>query len=152
MRNLNQIRGYHAWCVRVSFPWVSDYQLYLIPWKFRSNTCHYLTWWICQIGLLNAYYSICLIISYLNRSDMVISFMLHWTGHTIHGACLEAIITSLFRIRGKPWSGTSLVTSLSENIQRINHWMFQFNFGISKWDKSLKFWRYNTWSIEPTIR
>ena len=38
---------------------------------------------------------------------MVISFMLHWTDDTIHDAYLEAITTSLSRIRGKSGSGTS---------------------------------------------
>ena len=87
---------------------LSDNQRYLIPWKFRSKTCRYLTWWICQIGLLNLYYSICVIISYINQSDMVISFMLHWTGDTIHDACFEAITTSLSGCPGKAWSGTRL--------------------------------------------
>ena len=87
---------------------LSDYQLYLIPWKFRSERCLYLTWWICQKGILNVYYSICVIISYINESDMVILFMLPWTGDIIYGACFEVITTPLSRIRGKAGSGTSL--------------------------------------------
>ena len=87
---------------------LSDYQLYLIPWKFRSKACRYLTWWICQIGLLNIYYSFCVIISYRNQSDMVTSFMLPWTGDITHDAYFKVITTPLCRVRGKAGSGTSL--------------------------------------------
>ena len=104
---------------------LSDYQLYLILWKFRSKMCRYLTWWICQIGLLNVYYSICVIISLINRSDMVISFVLPCTGDIIYDDALKWLLHHCVGSVEKPDQERIFIAALCVN---INYWMFQFNF------------------------
>ena len=50
--------------------------------------------------MYNVYYSICVIISHINQSDMVISFMLLCTGDIIYGACFKVITAPLSRMAG----------------------------------------------------